>query len=54
MVTNADEILIELMETSPQLRQEFEDNFKLKQDPRITKMVNFAHQPRRISSFGMF
>jgi len=32
----------ELMETSPQLRQEFEDNFKLKQDPRITKLVNFA------------
>jgi len=38
MVTNADEIL-ELMETS--VRQEFEDNFKLKQDPRITKIGKF-------------
>jgi len=35
MVTNADEILIELM--SPQLRQEFEDNFKLKQDPQLLR-----------------
>lgn len=38
MVINADEMLVELMETSPHLRQEFADNFKLKQDPRITKI----------------
>jgi lipopolysaccharide/colanic/teichoic acid biosynthesis glycosyltransferase len=36
MIANADEALVEIMETSPQLRQEFEDNFKLKYDPRIT------------------
>ncbi len=36
MVVNADELLTEMIETSPQLRQEFEDNFKLKYDPRIT------------------
>jgi lipopolysaccharide/colanic/teichoic acid biosynthesis glycosyltransferase len=36
MVENADEMLIEMMERSPDLRQEFEENFKLKKDPRIT------------------
>ncbi|MGV0027386.1 sugar transferase [Phormidesmis priestleyi] len=36
MIANADEALVEIMETSPQMRQEFEDNFKLKCDPRIT------------------
>lgn len=36
MVANADEKLVEIIQTSPQLRQEFEDNFKLKYDPRIT------------------
>ena len=41
MVENADEILLEIMEKSPHLRQEFEDNFKLKQDPRITWIGRF-------------
>ena len=41
MVNNADEMLLELMATSPQLQQEFEANFKLKQDPRITKIGRF-------------
>jgi lipopolysaccharide/colanic/teichoic acid biosynthesis glycosyltransferase len=41
MVTNADEILVQMMETSPHLRQEFESNFKLKHDPRITKIGRF-------------
>lgn len=36
MVSNADEVLAQMMETSPHLRQEFQDNFKLKHDPRIT------------------
>ena len=36
MVPNADEVLLQMMATSPHLRQEFEDNFKLKDDPRIT------------------
>jgi Undecaprenyl-phosphate galactose phosphotransferase WbaP len=50
MVINADEVLLELMETSPQLRQEFEDNFKLKQDPRITKIGRFL----RLTSLDEF
>jgi lipopolysaccharide/colanic/teichoic acid biosynthesis glycosyltransferase len=41
MVTNADEILVQMMETSPHMRQEFEANFKLKHDPRITKIGRF-------------
>lgn len=36
MVENADEVLAEMLATSPHMRQEFEDNFKLKQDPRVT------------------
>jgi Undecaprenyl-phosphate galactose phosphotransferase WbaP len=50
MVINADEILLELMETSPQMRQEFEDNFKLKQDPRITRIGRFL----RLTSLDEF
>ena len=50
MVTNADDILLELMKTSPHLRQEFEDNFKLKQDPRITKIGRFL----RLTSLDEF
>jgi len=41
MVENADDLLLEIMENSPHLRQEFEDNFKLKQDPRITGIGRF-------------
>jgi Undecaprenyl-phosphate galactose phosphotransferase WbaP len=41
MVENADDLLLEIMENSPHLRQEFEDNFKLKQDPRITWIGRF-------------
>ena len=50
MVSNADEILMEMMETSSQLRQEFEDNFKLKQDPRITRIGRFL----RLTSLDEF
>lgn len=50
MVVNADEILVELMETSPRLRQEFKDNFKLKQDPRITRIGRFL----RLTSLDEF
>ena len=49
MVENADEMLDELME-DPQMRSEFEDNFKLKQDPRITKIGHFL----RITSLDEF
>lgn len=50
MVENADEMLVELMETSPHIRQEFQDNFKLKQDPRITWIGKFL----RVTSLDEF
>lgn len=50
MVENADEILLDIMASSPGLRQEFEDNFKLKQDPRITKIGRFL----RLTSLDEF
>ncbi len=50
MVSNADEILVQMMETSPELRKEFESSFKLKHDPRITKIGKFL----RITSLDEF
>jgi len=41
MVNNADEVLESLMQASPHLRAEFADNFKLKNDPRITWIGKF-------------
>src|SRR6478672_6300642 len=50
MVENADEVLLQLLETSPDVRQEFEDNFKLKCDPRITWIGRFL----RVTSLDEF
>lgn len=50
MVSNADEILMQMMTTSPELREEFKSNFKLKKDPRITKIGQFL----RITSLDEF
>lgn len=50
MVYNADDLLSDLMTTSPHLREEFEDNFKLKQDPRITAIGKFL----RLTSLDEF
>ncbi len=50
MVSNADDVLVQIMESSPQLRQEFEANFKLKHDPRITPIGRFL----RITSLDEF
>jgi lipopolysaccharide/colanic/teichoic acid biosynthesis glycosyltransferase len=50
MVRNADELLVDLMSTSPQMREEFETNFKLKSDPRITPIGRFL----RITSLDEF
>jgi Undecaprenyl-phosphate galactose phosphotransferase WbaP len=50
MVSNADEVLVQMMETSQELRQEFETSFKLKKDPRITKIGRFL----RITSLDEF
>ena len=50
MVHNADEILETMMEDSEQMRQEFQTSFKLKQDPRITKIGKFL----RLTSLDEF
>ncbi len=50
MVENADELLLDIMEQSPHLREEFEDSFKIKQDPRITKIGRFL----RLTSLDEF
>ncbi|PSF38885.1 galactosyl-1-phosphate transferase [Aphanothece hegewaldii CCALA 016] len=50
MVQNADEVLENLMASSPQLRAEFESTFKLKNDPRITWIGNFL----RLTSLDEF
>ncbi|MEQ8539834.1 MAG: sugar transferase [Coleofasciculus sp. D1-CHI-01] len=41
MVENADEMLIEMMTESTSIRYEFEANFKLKEDPRVTWIGKF-------------
>jgi lipopolysaccharide/colanic/teichoic acid biosynthesis glycosyltransferase len=41
MIPNADRLLHEMMAQSADLRQEFSENFKLKEDPRITKIGRF-------------
>jgi lipopolysaccharide/colanic/teichoic acid biosynthesis glycosyltransferase len=50
MVQNADEVLVQMMEKHPHIRQEFEDNFKLKHDPRITWIGKFL----RVTSLDEF
>jgi lipopolysaccharide/colanic/teichoic acid biosynthesis glycosyltransferase len=50
MVVDAERKLQELIATNPSLQQEFEDNFKLKQDPRITAIGQFL----RITSLDEF
>ncbi|MDJ1183929.1 sugar transferase [Roseofilum casamattae] len=41
MIPNADRVLAEMMAKSPQMRAEFEQDFKLKHDPRITWIGSF-------------
>ena len=41
MVSNADEMLQLMVANSPEMRQEFQENFKLKKDPRITWIGKF-------------
>ena len=50
MIDNADEALVEMMQDSDRLRQEFHDNFKLKHDPRITRIGKFL----RLTSLDEF
>ena len=41
MIPDADRLLHEMMATSEDMRQEFSENFKLKEDPRITRIGKF-------------
>ncbi|MCC0176013.1 sugar transferase [Waterburya agarophytonicola K14] len=50
MVNNADRMLETIMEDSEDMREEFQDNFKIKQDPRITKVGKFL----RLTSLDEF
>jgi len=50
MVENADEMLGKMMDTYPHLRQEFQESFKLKHDPRITWIGRFL----RVTSLDEF
>ncbi len=50
MIPNADQVLSEMMAASPQMREEFEQNFKLKHDPRITLIGRFL----RVTSLDEF
>lgn len=50
MVNNADEVLASIMANSPQMQAEFEDNFKLRDDPRITWIGKFL----RLTSLDEF
>ena len=44
MVPNADEVLKELLEKSPERKKEWEENQKFEHDPRITKMGNILRK----------
>ena len=50
MVDDADAVLASIMANSPQLQSEFESNFKLKNDPRITPIGKFL----RLTSLDEF
>lgn len=50
MIDNADAALETIMEDSDQIRQEFQESFKLKQDPRITNLGRFL----RLTSLDEF
>jgi Undecaprenyl-phosphate galactose phosphotransferase WbaP len=44
MVPNADRKLQEVLDRSPELRQEFEETFKLRNDPRVTWIGKFLRK----------
>ena len=44
MYKNADELLPDLLAKSPLMRKEFEKDFKLRNDPRITKLGRFLRR----------
>ena len=44
MVPNADEVLAELLRTDPEARAEWEKDFKLRNDPRVTRLGAFLRK----------
>lgn len=44
MVSNSEAVLANLLATDPQARAEWEQDFKLKNDPRITKLGKFMRR----------
>ncbi len=50
MIPDADRVLADMMAESESLRAEFSENFKLKEDPRITKIGKFL----RVTSLDEF
>ena len=44
MVINSDEVLQDLLDNNPEIRDEWEKDFKLKDDPRSTKLGNFLRK----------
>ncbi|WP_330202462.1 sugar transferase [Cyanobacterium sp. Dongsha4] len=50
MVVNADQVLEKMLSECPEKRREFEENFKLKEDPRITWIGKFL----RLTSLDEF
>lgn len=44
MVPNADEMLFKLLEENEEIRKEYQENKKLKDDPRITKVGKFIRR----------
>jgi Undecaprenyl-phosphate galactose phosphotransferase WbaP len=44
MVPNAEKVLYDYLQSSPQARREWEKNFKLRNDPRITRVGRFVRK----------
>ncbi len=44
MISNAEEVLQDLLKSDPKLKEEYEKDYKLKNDPRITKVGKFLRK----------
>ena len=55
MYINADKKLQEYLDKDPALKREWQENFKLKKDPRVTKIGKFLRKTSldEFPSYGM-